>query len=76
MLTEIPATDIDAERFHDEIVTASPPGVSRGPGKDWPGLRAGPAGPDAAAAPRARLGSAPPGWTRAPSPGRQWALKT
>jgi len=50
MLTEFPAADIDAARFHTEIVAAYRPVVFRGLVKDWPVVQAGLAGPEALAA--------------------------
>ena len=50
MVTEIPATDIDAPRFHAEIVAAYQPVVFNGLVKDWPVVRAGLVGPEALAA--------------------------
>lgn len=46
MLTEIPAADIDATRFHDDVVAGHRPVVLRGLVKDWPAVRAGLIGPE------------------------------
>jgi hypothetical protein len=57
MLTEIAAADIDATRFHDEVVAGYRPAVLRGLVKDWPVVRAGLAGPEALATYLKRLDS-------------------